>query len=75
MINYTVASVHQTTVEREVTVGGMDVKAQVPALVVELVSADGGMGHTFTFVGAAAVDAAPIFELGASIVATFEKVS
>lgn len=72
-IRYTVHSAHTTQVPREVSLNGAKVSATVPAFVVELVSEDEGMGHTFSFVGADADDAAKLFEAGSTVTATFKK--
>jgi hypothetical protein len=72
-IEYTVASTHQTTVTRTATFNGQDIEAQVPAIVVECVSADGGMGHSFTFIGSEVSEAAGFFAPGETVTATFTK--
>lgn len=73
-IAYTVVGdPHVTTTPRTVMLEGQPVEAQVPALIVECISADGGMGHTFRFAGAAADAAAALFTPGATIVATFAR--
>lgn len=72
-ISYTVHGAHLTKVTRKATVGGAEVLADVPALVVEVVSGCEAMGHTFNFVGAPAEAAQAIFTPGAKVVATFKK--
>jgi hypothetical protein len=72
-IRYKVAGAHPTKVIRTAKFNGADIEASVPALVVECVSADAGMGHTFTFVGAEADEAAALFVPGANVTATFKK--
>lgn len=48
-IAYRVASVSKDEAPVIAQVAGQNVEAKVPCLTVEMVSADGGMGHTFRF--------------------------
>lgn len=50
-IRYTVHSVAQSEISVDATVAGQVVTAKVPATVVEMISEDGSMGHTFRFTG------------------------
>lgn len=68
-IRYTVASVHVTEGEVEAVVNGVKMTAKAPMTVVEMVSEDGTMGHTFRWLGE--VDA---FNEGQLVEATFKPV-
>lgn len=55
--------------------GGQKVAAQIPGLVVELVSQDGTMTHTLRFVPEDLAAASAQFEVGASIEAVFTRLA
>lgn len=69
-IRYTVSSVHLTEGEVEAVVGGVKMTAKAPMTVVEMVSDDGTMGHTFRWMGDV-----KDFEAGQVVEATFKHVS
>ncbi len=72
-IKYTVHGATRSTVQRMGTFGGEEVEAQVPCLVVELVSDGGAMGHSFTFIGTEAAAALELFTPGEPIVVNFSQ--
>jgi hypothetical protein len=72
-IRYNVHSVNPAKVKAPVTHNGVQVIADVPTLVVELLSSDGVMGHSYTFVGADADAAAKLFSVGETVTVTFGK--
>ena len=70
-IKYRVHSVEQQLVTALVTLNGEQVQAQVPGLVVEIVSDDGLMGHTLRLVPHDMEAALALFVLDTEIVSTF----
>ncbi len=72
-IIYTVASCSEDPVDVIATVAGREVPAKVMGLVVELVSEDKSMGHTFRFTPTDLTDAKEMFAVGEKIIANFSK--
>lgn len=72
-IIYTVASCSEDPVDVIATVNGREVSAKVMGLVVELVSEDESMGHTFRFTPEDMTAAKDMFAVGETITLTFSK--
>ena len=70
---YSVHSVHETDAALNVKLAdGRTVEGRVPSLVVELVSACGGMGHTFRLQPEDMAEAKAQFVVGSEVTLTFE---
>ena len=67
-----VHSVSEEMVKVTAQLNGADIEAEVPGLVVELVSADGRMAHTLRFVPEDMADAHALFMTGADIEALYQ---
>ncbi len=73
-IKYTVRSSSEDEVSVLATVPGLgQVTAKVPGLVVELVSEDGGMGHTYRITPEDMAVAKDFFTVGDHVKITFSK--
>jgi hypothetical protein len=72
-IKYVVQSCSEDEVPVVATVAGREVSAKVAGLVVELLSEDGGMGHTFRLTPTDMAAATEFFAVGEEIKLTFSK--
>lgn len=70
---YTVHSAHVTEFPVKAIVGGKEIEAKVPGVVIELVSDDGSMGHTFRYIPEDASDLEG-FAVGTPVTVTLEPV-
>jgi hypothetical protein len=70
-LKYTVAGVTQDQVEVDAVVAGQTIRAKIPAWIVEMVSEDGSMGHTFRFTGEFDAEA---YVVGAEVEVSFDIV-
>jgi hypothetical protein len=72
-IKYTVSSCTENEVAVKATVAGREVEAKIPGLVVELMSEDGGMGHTYRLTPDDFEAAKDFFTIGEDVILTFSK--
>lgn len=70
-IRYTIHGVNIDQATVDATVAGREVRATVPALTIEAVSADGSMGHTFRVTDYSEEDAADMVE-GATLIVSLD---
>ena len=70
-ITYTVTSCVEDEVVVKAIVAGQEVDAKITGLVVEVTSADGGMGHTYRFTPSDMEAAKAMFAVGETVTATF----
>jgi hypothetical protein len=71
-LNYTVHSVTTDQFEVDAIVAGTPRKVSVPGLVIEAVSQDGSMGHSFRFIPDDSAAAIAAFVVGSAIVVSIE---
>ena len=69
-LNYTVVSATAEDFTVTAQVAGQDVQAKVPGLVVEMLSVDGSMGHTFRYMPEDVAAELAKFPVGASVTVT-----
>lgn len=69
-LKYVVASAHEAKFDVEAEVAGKKMMASVPGVVIELVSEDGAMGHTFRFVPDGIAATLEAFAVGTKVTMT-----
>ncbi len=69
-IKYTVVSCVEDSFDMTVEVNGSPMAVKAPGIVLELMSLDGSMGHTFRFAGANAAEVLAAYPLGHGVTVT-----
>ena len=74
-LNYVVTSSQSDVFAVTAVVGGVEREVTIPGVVIEMLSEDGSMGHTYRFVPENVVDTLAAFPVGAAVRLSLTPVS